>query len=148
MALLDSIDRYLSKGANYLLNIGPLPDGSIPSQGASIIRGVGDWYRRVKESFEGSVPVLQMIDPNIAAVTQRDNILYVHCCENPIHDGLDLAPISKLPRSVSLLNDGRRLPASVEILPSRWEEKKHTLFLYDLPVKDFPNEPLVLRICM
>ncbi len=47
-----SIDRYLARGANYLLNVGPDSLGSIPIESAAILKRLGKWYSSVKESFE------------------------------------------------------------------------------------------------
>jgi alpha-L-fucosidase len=47
-----SIDRYLARGANYLLNVGPDSLGNIPTESAAILKRLGKWYSSVKESFE------------------------------------------------------------------------------------------------
>ena len=44
--LMRSIDKYLARDANYLLNVGPNGDGTIPDESAAILRRIGKWYQR------------------------------------------------------------------------------------------------------
>jgi alpha-L-fucosidase len=64
-------------GGNYLLNIGPKPDGSIPQESVEILQAVGKWtsqngasiYGTERNDFEGHV---------YANFTQRGNTAYAH----------------------------------------------------------------------
>lgn len=47
-----------SKGGNYLLNIGPRGDGSIPHEGVQNLLRVGDWMRANGEAIYGTEPWL------------------------------------------------------------------------------------------
>ena len=49
--LIQSIDRMMAKGANYLLNVGPDALGRIAPNEEAILRRIGDWYLRVREAF-------------------------------------------------------------------------------------------------
>ena len=49
--LTRNIDRYLSTGANFLLNVGPKADGTIPDEARAIMADVGKWYGKVRDSF-------------------------------------------------------------------------------------------------
>ena len=46
----------VSKGGNYLLNVGPMPDGVIPQPSQDALRGVGDWLKRNGEAVYGAGP--------------------------------------------------------------------------------------------
>jgi alpha-L-fucosidase len=50
--LIQSIDKYLARDANYLLNVGPDPLGVIPKQSQTILKNIGKWYKSVRESLE------------------------------------------------------------------------------------------------
>ncbi len=50
--LIRSIDKYLSRDASYLLNVGTDPLRVIPEQDRRILKNIGRWYKTVKESFE------------------------------------------------------------------------------------------------
>ncbi len=43
--LIRNLIDIASKGGNYLLNIGPLGDGSVPKQSVASLRAIGDWMR-------------------------------------------------------------------------------------------------------
>ncbi len=46
----------VSKGGNYLLNVGPTAEGIIPEPSQISLRAVGDWLRRNGESIYGAQP--------------------------------------------------------------------------------------------
>lgn len=64
-------------GGNYLLNIGPKADGSIPQESAHILNTVGEWMDKYGDTIYGAVPcdVRRSVFANF---TQKDNTLYVH----------------------------------------------------------------------
>jgi alpha-L-fucosidase len=62
---------------NYLLNIGPKPDGTIPDESVRIFREVGQWMQRNGESIYGSDPC-QPRRSNYASFTRKGNTLYMH----------------------------------------------------------------------
>ncbi|MFT3935187.1 MAG: alpha-L-fucosidase [Chitinophagaceae bacterium] len=43
-----------SKGGNYLLNVGPKPDGTFPQESIDILKGMGVWMRANGEAIYGS----------------------------------------------------------------------------------------------
>ena len=50
--LMRSIDGYLARDANYLLNVGPMPDGTIGPNETAILQRIGKWYQAVKGAVE------------------------------------------------------------------------------------------------
>jgi alpha-L-fucosidase len=46
----------VSKGGNYLLNVGPMADGTIPQASQDILRHVGDWLKVNGEAIYGAGP--------------------------------------------------------------------------------------------
>ena len=42
---------FMPRGANYLLNLGPKPDGTFPAEAVALLQKIGDWYRRVKPAL-------------------------------------------------------------------------------------------------
>jgi alpha-L-fucosidase len=62
---------------NYLLNIGPKPDGSVPEESARIMTAVGKWMDRNGQTIYGS-DVCQLRRSNYASFTRRGNTLYMH----------------------------------------------------------------------
>jgi alpha-L-fucosidase len=50
-ALLDELIDRVSKNGNFLLNIAPMADGTIPAQQQWILLGIGDWLHRFGEAI-------------------------------------------------------------------------------------------------
>jgi alpha-L-fucosidase len=64
-------------GGNYLLNIGPEPDGSIPPQSIEVLEAVGSWLDTNGKAFYGTER--GNISGNVGSnFTRRGNTLYIH----------------------------------------------------------------------
>ena len=111
---LRAIDTNLARGGNYLLNVGPDADGVIPEPGWKILRGVGAWYKRVRESFAEPLPGLTA-DPALLA-TRRGNAIYLHCPRGLSGSALSLHPLKQPPTRVTLLNTGEPVAWTLEPL--------------------------------
>ena len=46
----------VSKGGNYLLNVGPLPNGEIPQTAQDVLRNAGTWLKVNGEAVYGAQP--------------------------------------------------------------------------------------------
>jgi alpha-L-fucosidase len=64
-------------GGNYLLNIGPKPDGSIPEESVRILSAVGQWMDRNGATIYDSGPC-QASNSVFANFTRKGNTLYIH----------------------------------------------------------------------
>jgi alpha-L-fucosidase len=64
-------------GGNYLLNIGPLPDGSVPTESSQILAAVGKWLEHNGESIYGTERV-QFDWSAFLDLTRKGNTLYIH----------------------------------------------------------------------
>ncbi|HEV2495679.1 MAG TPA: alpha-L-fucosidase [Terriglobia bacterium] len=64
-------------GGNYLLNIGPMPDGSVPPESVRILTEVGKWMERNGASIYESEPCRGGGTP-FANFTRKGNTLYIH----------------------------------------------------------------------
>ncbi len=62
---------------NYLINIGPKGDGSIPAQSVQILTAVGKWMDRNGKSIYDTDPC-QPRRSNYASFTRKGNTLYMH----------------------------------------------------------------------
>jgi alpha-L-fucosidase len=144
--LIRSIDKYLARGANYLLNVGPKPDGTFPDEAVRILQGIGKWYHKVRESLEDVSPVSYLTANRDVLLTHKGNNLYVHIYKDPIHSGVKLKPISIKPERAILLNTGEEIQCAVEMLPSDHTEQKAYLHLKNLPVEKYPDTVLVVKL--
>jgi alpha-L-fucosidase len=64
-------------GGNYLLNIGPAPDGSIPPESDRILREVGAWMQAGGATIYDAEPC-KVVRGNYANFTRKGNTLYMH----------------------------------------------------------------------
>jgi alpha-L-fucosidase len=62
---------------NYLLNIGPRADGTVPEESVRVLTEVGQWLRRNGDAIYGSDPC-QPRRSNYASFTRKGNTLYMH----------------------------------------------------------------------
>jgi alpha-L-fucosidase len=92
-------------GGNYLLNIGPRPDGSVPQESVNILAMVGRWLERNGESIYAA-DRCQPRRSNYAGFTRRGNTLYMHVHFWP-GDSFALAGLLVPVKSVRLLASGQ-----------------------------------------
>ncbi len=153
--LMKSIDKIMAMGGSYLLNAGPMADGSMDSRTTEIIRRIGDWYNRVRESLEDTDPSPEPISDwpkkSTFMAVEKDGYIYLHFHSGIDSGGVTLRPITKLPESVVVLNDMRPVRFSMEAMPSVWDGntlkvREAYLHLFDLPAEDYYIEPMIIRI--
>jgi len=71
-----NLARCASGGGNYLLNVGPKPDGTIPEESVKILEEVGKWMDVNGESIYGTVRTKVGFPHGVT--TLKDNKLYIH----------------------------------------------------------------------
>jgi alpha-L-fucosidase len=141
--LIRSIDSYLSRDANYLLNVGPTATGVIPEESGSILRRIGKWYTSVKESYQDVEPAPGLSSYRNIMLTKRNNTLYVHLTQDPPGDSVKLRPMNIMPKSAILLNTGQPIECIVNRSP---QDKEPFLRLRNLPVNNLSNTVLVAKL--
>jgi alpha-L-fucosidase len=144
--LLKSIDTFLARDANYLLNIGPLADGSIPTEAVAILGRIGRWYAAVNESFENVLPAPHLCANPDILLTRRGNTLYVHLNTPPGYSSVKLKPLATLPFRATLLNTGTPVSCVVDMPPSEHEGQHLCLRLTNLPVNELSNTVMIVKL--
>jgi alpha-L-fucosidase len=144
--LISSIDRYLARDANYLLNVGPTGEGIIPAESATILRRIGNWKKLVDESFKKVQTDPELIATPGVLVTKRDRTLYVHLNKAPVGNGIKLKPINVMPVRATLLNTGKPVECVVNMCPSDHATQEPFLRLRNLPVNGMSNTVLVAKL--
>ena len=141
-----SIDRYLARDANYLLNVGPTAEGLFPPESVSILKQLGEWYGSVKEAFDNVVAAPGLVSSREALVTRRDNVVYVHLTGNITGNGFKLKPLNIKPLKATLLNNGQSIDFVVDMAPSDHTEQKQYLRLCNLPADRMANSAMVIKL--
>ena len=107
----DDIIRTMVKAAgrngNLLINVGPRPDGCLPTEAVERLHALGEWMRLNGESIYGTRGGI--IPPHDWGVTtQRGNTLYVHILDLQ-DDALYLPLSAKRVKRVSMFSNKSRL---------------------------------------
>jgi alpha-L-fucosidase len=144
--LKKSIDRYLSREANYLLNVGPTGEGVIPDEALGILERLGEWYLSVEESYENVEAAPQLVSSRDILVTVREKTMYVHFNKGLTGNGFKLKPIDVLPEKATLLNNNKRVDCVVDLSPSDHVEQKKYLRLRNLPANEMADSVLVVKL--
>lgn len=98
-----------SKGGNYLLNIGPKGDGSIPAESVDCMRKIGRWMRDYGEAIYGTTasPIAQ---PDWGHVTSGEGRVYLHVFQWPSDGRLGVDGLPQQATKATLLQGSENLP--------------------------------------
>jgi alpha-L-fucosidase len=99
-----------SKGGNYLLNIGPTGDGSIPQPSIDLLTAVGKWMDTNAEAIRGTTKSPLAEIPFDGRITAKGETLYLHIFSRP-EDGTITIPLNR--KKATLLEGGK----SLEVVP-------------------------------
>jgi len=90
----------VSKGGNFLLNVGPEPTGKIRPEETERLLGVGRWMDRYSDAIYGTTASPFRLLPFFGRVTGKGNTLYVHVFDWPEDERLLLPGLkSKVKRA-------------------------------------------------
>jgi alpha-L-fucosidase len=117
-------------GGNYLLNIGPQPDGGIPPESLRVLSDVGHWMETNGHTIYES-DLCQPRTSNYASFTRTGNTLYMHVHFWPAED-VAIAGLKVKALSAKVLKTGR---------PVAITQDEFRLHLTGLPI-DAPDEPV------
>jgi alpha-L-fucosidase len=94
----------VSKGGNYLLNVGPTGEGIIPGPAVEILNAVGEWMRKNSESIYGTSPSPFAYELPWGYCTQKGTRLFLHVFDWPQDGQLILRGLNNsIERAYSLL---------------------------------------------
>jgi len=137
--LIRNLIRIAARGGNYLLNIGPKPDGTFPPECVDRLKDIGWWMNVNGEAIygtqAGSLPQLKW-----GECTQKEGkgttVLYLSVFDWPSNGNLEVPGINNEVISARLLATGARLKAS----------KMGDLLTINLPATAPDNIASVIRI--
>ncbi|MCQ2446612.1 MAG: alpha-L-fucosidase [Clostridia bacterium] len=149
--LTSAIDHIMAMGGSYLLNVGPDEKGVIAPEYASRIEKIGDWYTRMEGALKDheSDPFDYGVRTDKCIVTKKNGKSYFHFYEG-LRSNAVVMQNAPCPKSIRLLNTGEMLPFSVDVLPEFFDGTSGqagapALHIFDIPVDDLSNEPIVLE---
>jgi alpha-L-fucosidase len=95
----------VSKGGNYLLNVGPTGEGVIPGPSVAILKSVGDWMNKNSESIYGTSPSPFPVEFPWGFCTRKDDLLYLHVFDWPADGILKLEGLNNRIQKAYMLTD-------------------------------------------
>jgi alpha-L-fucosidase len=117
-------------GGNYLLNIGPRADGSIPAESTAILNTVGQWMEKNGSAIYGA-GICQPRRSRFASFSRRGNTLYMHVHFWP-GQTVALAGLMTKVKAAALLASGRKVD---------FEQDTYRVHFTGLPERA-PDEPI------
>jgi alpha-L-fucosidase len=106
--LIRMLSELAGKGCNYLLNVGPKGDGSIPEESVLRLRQVGAWMDRNGEAIHGSAPGPWPGDLPGLTVTHKPGRLYLMLHQWPAGRALCLRGLRNQVNDAVLVGEGDR----------------------------------------
>ena len=105
--LIRNLVKVAGRGGNYLLNIGPTPEGNFPPEAEERLGQIGQWMATNNQAIHDTTygPPL---DIPVATTTAKPGVIYVHMLEWPTSGQIVLGNLDAA-SSVSLLATGERL---------------------------------------
>ena len=71
-----------ARNANFLLNVGPMPNGIIQPEFQDTLKEIGKWLQQNGESIYGTTG--NLVSPqNWGVVTAKDKMIYIHILKKP-----------------------------------------------------------------
>jgi len=148
--LTTSIDKIMSLGGSYLLNVGPDGNGEITEPYADKIRKVGDWYNRMEGCLKCHEPDTfnYKVRKNKVTVTRKDGKSYFHFYDGIVSSSVAFEFFPKKPKKVRLMNTGEELCVTIEKLPEYFTNGQAMTHLHisGIPIDDLVSEPIVIEI--
>ena len=116
-ALVRELIDTVSKGGNYLLNIGPKPDGTVPQSNIDILRAIGGWMQVHSASIYGTTASPFLRELPWGRCTQKDlgngmTRLYLHIFRWPFDSILRVPALENEVPAVALLSEPGAGPLS------------------------------------
>ena len=128
--VIRNLVRCSRDSGNYLLNIGPKPDGSIPDDSVRVLGEVGRWLSRNSEAVY-STDRCQVHASEFADFTRRGNTLYMHIHFWP-GETVALGGLTSQVKSARLLAAGREV---------KFDQEKFRVRFTGLPA-EAPDHPV------
>ena len=113
--LITNLVDIVSKGGNYLLNVGPTAEGEIPAQSVKLLQQVGAWMKTNGEAIYGTqaTPFKKLTWGRCTTKPAGDDtILYLHVFNWPGDGKLIIPGLNNVVKSAEVLNGGEKLVVS------------------------------------
>jgi alpha-L-fucosidase len=107
--------KVVSRGGNYLLNIGPRGDGSVVDFEKEVLLTNGAWLKLNGEAIYGASANPFDTTFTWGEVTTRPGKLYLHLLQTPQNGVIELPGLNSKVSQVTLLSNGKKVAARVSV---------------------------------
>lgn len=107
--ILCSLIECASRGVNYMVNIGPKADGTVPQPSVDIMNDIGKWMSKNSESIYGTTS--NPFNDNFpwGYVTQKGNSIYLHLLREPMNREIVLKGMLSVVEDAYILSNGKKI---------------------------------------
>jgi len=141
----------VSKGGNYLLNIGPMADGTVPQPSVAVLNEVGKWMSRNSESIYGTTASALPEFP-WGRTTVKGSKLYLHIFSWPADRTIRISGLNNGVNSARLLLDPtHKLPVASQdgniliTVPAAMPDSRDTVIAVELDSPPVVAPPVVTQ---
>jgi len=137
----------ISMGGNLLLDIGPKPDGTIPDEQISILKGLGRWTSKHKAAIYGTragIPKVHFTG-GYTALSKDKTILYLYVDNKP-NGPLLLKGIKNKVNRIWVVGNGAKL--SHKVMGKAYWSKVPGLLYIDLPEEVQDKDVTVIAVLL
>lgn len=132
--LVHYLVKAASQNANFLLNVGPMPDGTIQPEFTDTLKAVGNWMKQNGESIYGTRGSV-LSTQEWGVVTAKENKWYVHILNKPNESAFIFIPgLKQKVISCALLNSKTTLT---------FKQVNEGIFIYMENVKSDPIDTIL-----
>jgi alpha-L-fucosidase len=103
--LVQNLVNVVSRGGNYLLNIGPTPRGTFPPEAVERLEHIGRWMKTYNQSIYG-VTYTPLHGQTWGQATRNGDKIYLHIFDWPADGKLGVEPFPGSARTISLFAGG------------------------------------------
>jgi alpha-L-fucosidase len=107
--LIRNLVDIVSKGGNYLLNVGPTAEGVIPAPSVERLAAMGQWMKVNGEAIYGTTASPFATQLTWGRATRKGNTIYLHVFDWPADGTLKVPSLDAQPASASLLGSDAKL---------------------------------------
>jgi alpha-L-fucosidase len=87
--LLHNLVRVVSRGGNYLLNVGPTCEGTFPPEAVERLQYISKWMNKYSDTIYGST-YTPLQAQSWGEITRKEDKIFLHICEWPSNGKLEI----------------------------------------------------------
>ena len=144
--VIDMLRICTANGGNLLLNIGPLPDGTVPREAVERLTAVGKWLKIYGDAVYGKIDRVTSLTSALGNWTGKGKKYYYWCSRWPGRE-LAIGALTGKLASARLYPSGKKLPFTqigdrlvIRGLPEKCPDKTNQVGMIEMVFKSPPHQ--------